>query len=325
MRRFIAFLAFIIFVTFTIFETQLFAFIESEQEEIPIFAGTGSSAVFNMPHSVFSGNNGELYVLDMYNHSIHILNKYGEVMSTIGGRTNGHKDGALEYALFNQPTSGVMDTEGRIFIVDSGNHAIRMIYKGYVYTLTGGSPGRSNGSLSDARFNRPSAIALAPNGNLYIADTVNNAIRRINMNTGIVTTVAGRLGQTPGYRDGARAQSMFNNPMGIALSADGRRIYIADTGNNVIRVIEGIQVTTLAEGLLLPMGMLWVDNSLMVADSGNHRVVVFHDNYDQHDFKMHSSNATIIYENLHFPRCIYQWNESIIIVDSGNNVLRIKG
>jgi len=291
---------------------------------VSTFAGEG--LLFNMPYSVFSGNDGELYVIDTYNNSIRLLDEAGNLVQTIGGELSGHLDGPFEYALFDRPTGGVMDNEGRIFVVDSGNHAIRMLYNGYVYTLTGGEAGGRNGHLSYARFNRPSAITIDRNGNLYVVDTLNHTIRFINLTTGNVSTLAGRLGQE-GYRDSIRMQALFSNPMGITISPDGRRIYIADTGNHIVRVLEGMRVETVAEGFLLPMDLLWHNNLLMVADTGNHLIsavsrygevmMVAGTGYPG------TENGIALESEFHFPRAIYNWNGRLLIVDSGNNMIRI--
>jgi len=279
-----------------------------------------------MPYSVFSGNEGELYVVDTYNHVIRLLDCDGNVLQTIGGGLSGHRDGMFEYALFDRPTSGVMDDKGRIFVVDSGNHAIRMLHNGYVYTLAGGEAGGRNGHISYARFNRPSAIAIDRNGNLYVVDTLNHAIRFINLNTGNVSTIAGRLGQE-GYRNGVRVQALFSNPMGITISPDGRRIYIADTGNHIVRVLDGMRVETVAEGFLLPMGLKWHNNLLMVADTGNHLIRAI-GRYGQvmtiaGTGSPGTENGLALESEFHFPRAVYNWDERLLIVDSGNNMIRV--
>jgi DNA-binding beta-propeller fold protein YncE len=291
---------------------------------VSTFAGEG--IIFNMPYSVFSGNDGELYVVDTYNHAIRVLDENGDVLQTIGGGASGHRDGAFEYALFDRPTDGVMDKEGRIFIVDSGNHAIRMLHDGYVYTLIGGEAGGRNGHLTYARFNRPSAIAIDRNGNLYVVDTLNHAVRFINLTTGHVSTIAGRLGQE-GERNGVRVQALFSNPMGITISPDGRRIYIADTGNHSVRVLEGMRVETVAEGFLLPMGLQWHNNLLMVTDTGNHLIraisrygevmTIAGTGYPG------TQNSIALEAEFHFPRAIYNWNGRLLVVDSGNNMIRV--
>ena len=301
----------------------LLAFTEDDMV-VSTFAGEG--IIFNMPYSVFSGNDGELYVIDTYNHAIRLLDDSGSILQTIGGELSGHRDGAFEYALFDRPTDGVMDREGRIFVVDSGNHAIRMLYDGYVYTLAGGEAGGRNGHLSYARFNRPSAIAIDGNGNLYVVDTLNHAIRFINLTTGNVSTIAGRLGQE-GYRNGIRVQALFSNPMGITISPNGRRIYIADTGNHIVRVLDGMRVETVAEGFLLPTGLKWHNNLLMVADTGNHLICAI-SRYGEVMMIAGTGypgteNGIALESEFHFPRAIYNWNGRLLIVDSGNNMIRV--
>jgi sugar lactone lactonase YvrE len=173
-----------------------------------------------------------------------------------------------------------------IYIADAGeSNRIRKISPdGNITTLAGGSEGFADGAGAAASFNTPSALALAPDGNLYVADTGNNRIRKITPD-GRVSTVAGD--GTAGYVDGPAAQAQFNAPVGLAVSPGGD-IYVADTYNDVIRMIttEG-QVTTVAGGgtpgyadgeqkaalFDTPSGIIVVENSsLIVADTGNRRL-----------------------------------------------------
>jgi streptogramin lyase len=158
------------------------------------------------------------------------------------GATNG--PGAT--ALFNDPAGLVADTAGSLFIADSRNHVIRKITtNSFVTTFAGqaGTPGTSDGTGS-ARFDTPSGIALAPNGDFYVSDTGNHTIRKITP-AGAVTTIAGGAGQS-GFTNALRTAARFNSPLGIAAAADGT-IFVADTGNHLVRVMapDGM-VTTLA-------------------------------------------------------------------------------
>jgi sugar lactone lactonase YvrE len=176
--------------------------------------------------------------------------------------------------------------DGTIYVSDAGeSNRIRKISPdGNVITLAGGSEGFADGAGSSAAFNTPSALALGPDGNLYVADTGNNRIRKITPD-GTVSTVAGS--GTAGYVDGPAAAAQFNGPIGLAISRDGD-IYVADTYNDVIRMITTAgEVTTIAGGgtpgfadgeqkvalFDTPSGIVVVENSsLIVADTGNHRL-----------------------------------------------------
>ncbi len=102
----------------------------------------------------------------------------------------------------------------------------------------------AGGYVTEARFNYPTGLALDGGNNLYVADTLNNVIRKIDTK-GNVTTVAGVPGSS-GYQNGVAGQALFNAPTGIAVSEDGHRIYVADTGNHRVRLIRGGIVTTYA-------------------------------------------------------------------------------
>lgn len=184
---------------------------------------------------------------------------------------------------FSDPFGVAVAADGTIYIADAGenNRVRRIAPDGNVTTLAGGSEGFADGVGASASFNTPSALALDKDGNLYVADTGNNRIRKITPD-GKVSTVAGD--GTAGYVDGPAAHAQFNGPIGLAVSPGGD-IYVADTYNDVIRMIttEG-QVTTIAGGgtpgyadgeqkvalFDTPSGIIVVeDSSLIVADTGN--------------------------------------------------------
>jgi sugar lactone lactonase YvrE len=183
---------------------------------------------------------------------------------------------------FSDPFGVAIAKDGTIYVADGGeSNRIRKISPdGNVTTLAGGSEGFADGVGPAASFNTPSALAFGPGGNLYIADTGNNRIRKITPE-GQVTTVAGD--GTAGYVDGPVAKAQFNGPIGLAVS-EGGDIYVADTYNDVIRMIttEG-EVTTIAGAgapgyadgeqkaarFDTPCGIVIVNNTLIVADTGN--------------------------------------------------------
>lgn len=183
---------------------------------------------------------------------------------------------------FSDPFGVAIAKDGTIYIADAGeSNRIRKISPdGNVTTLAGGNEGFADGVGSSASFNTPSALALGPGGNLFVADTGNNRIRKITPD-GRVSTVAGD--GTAGYVDGPVMKAQFNGPIGLAVSEAGD-IYVADTYNDVIRMIttEG-EVTTIAgagspgyadgeqKAALFdtPCGIVILNNMLIVADTGN--------------------------------------------------------
>jgi len=164
-----------------------------------------------------------------------------------GDNTSGYADGNARQARFADPFGIAVDKDGNLYVADAGdNNRIRRIAAdGTVATYAGSKEGFADGPTAMAAFHTPSALALDGAGNLLIADTGNNAIRRITPQ-GIVTTVAGS--GKPGLRDGPAAEAQFNGPVGLAADKQGN-IYVADTYNDRIRMItpEG-QVKTLAGG-----------------------------------------------------------------------------
>ena len=188
--------------------------------------------------------------------------------------------------VLSDPFGVAVAADGTIYVADAGesNRIHKISPDGSVTTLAGGSEGFADGAGAAASFNTPSALALGPAGNLYVAVTGNNRIRKITPD-GKVSTVAGN--GSAGYVDGPVAQAQFNGPIGLAVSVKGD-IYVADTYNDVIRMIttEG-EVTTVAGGgtpgyadgeqkaalFDTPSGIIVVeDSSLIVADTGNRRL-----------------------------------------------------
>ena len=165
-----------------------------------------------------------------------------------GVNASGPLDGTLTTARFSSPRGVAVDASGNVYVGDTNNNTIRKItFFGVVTTLAGtaGSPGTTNGTGSAARFNVPAGVAVDLNGNVYVGDTANHAIRKITAG-GAVTTLAGGTG---GSADGTGTSARFLGPNGVAVDRDGN-VYVADTGNHSIRKITpaGV-VTTLAGGL----------------------------------------------------------------------------
>jgi sugar lactone lactonase YvrE len=170
------------------------------------------------------------------------------LVTTLAGEGSpGLQDGAGPRARFADPFGVVVDQVGNIYVADAGdNNRIRKVTPdGVVTTLAGGAEGFKDGPGRAAAFNTPSALAIDAGGNLYVADTGNNAIRKVTPD-GAVTTLAGD--GAAGYRDGPARSARFNAPCGVAVDARGN-VYVADTYNDRIRQItpEG-QVKTVAGG-----------------------------------------------------------------------------
>lgn len=153
-----------------------------------------------------------------------------------GDGVGGLRDGAGAQARFADPYALAVDAHRVAYIADAGdNNRIRRVYPdGRVDTLAGTGEGWRDGPGAQAQFHTPSGIALDAAGNVYVADTGNHRIRRIGAD-GVVSTLAGD--GVAGFADGPAAQARFDAPMGVAVDASGR-VYVADTYNDRIRVIE---------------------------------------------------------------------------------------
>ena len=160
----------------------------------PGFAdGTGSAAKFNNPTGITIDSNRNLYVTD--NNSIRKVTQSGVVTTLAGNGSPGYVDGTGSGAQFNKPTGITIDSNRNLYVTDNQNQRIRKITQsGVVTTLAGnGSIGSVDGTGSGAGFNYPGYIALAPNGNLYVADQTSRYIRIVTL-SGVVTTLRDQAG-----------------------------------------------------------------------------------------------------------------------------------
>jgi hypothetical protein len=198
---------------------------------------TTLDGIYHSPRGLAVGPDGAVYVSDPVNHTISMTSAGGVVMTLAGSEEEpGDIDGVGGDAHFDTPTGIAMGPYG-IYVADRQNQAIRVIsLDGEVTTLAGGTGrGAADGRGAAARFSNPTSVAVGPEGTVYVADTHNNTIRMISGDE--VTTLAGSAGQA-GAADGPAADARFNYPSTIAISPRG--IYVADTGNRVIRVIRGL-------------------------------------------------------------------------------------
>ena len=250
--------------------------------------GTGSDARFSYINGIAADSAGNLYVTDLSN-TIRKITPAG-VVTTLAGTpgVHGSADGTGSAAQFWQPFGIVVDSAGNLYVADQANSTIRKITPaGVVTTIAGvaGAIGSADGSASAARFNGPSGIALDSAGNLYVADTFNHTIRKIN-SAGVVTTLAGTTG-VGGSADGTGSAARFNYPNGLTVI--GTTVYVADTYNMTIRKVTSAGVVTTFAGAAgvygsangtasaarfkYPCGVLATSAGIVyVADSGNNEI-----------------------------------------------------
>ena len=198
---------------------------------------------FNGPTALAVGPSGNLYVLDQTSGTVRRVTKSSGAVALVAGSRAGYSgdNGQATSAQLNQPSGMAFDPSGNLFIADTGNNRIREIAAstGVITTVAGsGTAGFSgdNGLAISARLNQPSAVAADSNGNLYIADTANSAIRKVDTQTGIITTLAGN--GTAGFSgdNGPASAAQLDQPRGITVDPIGN-LFIADTGNQSIREI----------------------------------------------------------------------------------------
>ena len=210
--------------------------------------GPISSAQLYSPQGICIDNSGNIFVADNLNSKIRKVTTDGQIITVAGSYfgANGYSNGIGLEARFAFPSDVVTDNLGNLYICDRWNFKIRKIdINGNVTDYAGTTQGFLDGQVSTAQFYAPEGIAIDQAGNIYIADTYNNRIRKIDT-SGNVTTIAG--GQQ-GFLDGTNAESKFYSPSGLALDSQGN-IFVTDRSNNAIRKIspEGI-VSTFAGGI----------------------------------------------------------------------------
>ncbi len=234
--------------------------------------GIGPAATFNSPNGVAVDNSGNVFVADTGNHAIRRITRAGAVSTWAGNGVSGFIDGAGTTASFNAPSGVAVSSTGDVFVADTFNNAIRKITpNGIVSTFSGsGIAGFDNGTGRAASFNQPSGIAMDSNGNVFVADASNYAVRKITP-VGAVSTFAGN--RDFGFTDGVGTEARFNNPKGVALDSSGN-VFVADTGNHGVRRISpsGVVSTLAGDGpvglILLRPGRLTLPGGLAVGASG---------------------------------------------------------
>jgi sugar lactone lactonase YvrE len=283
------------------------AFAAAHPATISTFAGEGVmgyedglslEAKFRFPSSTATAQDGTIYISDTKNHRIRAIlpdHKVVTIAGTVVDKDNyalpigGYKDGLAQHAQFNEPKGLAVADDGTLYIVDSANGMIRSLNpSGLVATVATG-------------LNGPSDIVIGKNGELFVSDTLNHRI--IKIENGIVSVLAGGGYAKEGewyvgeYADGFGEKAKFNEPTGLSLGLDGT-IYVTDTGNQRIRVIstEGIVTTIAGAGLdkiggtsyikggyrdgdalqaqfNFPTGIsIAADQSIYIADTYNHRI-----------------------------------------------------
>ncbi len=250
--------------------------------------GLATAAELNGPFDVTPDSAGNLYIQDTFNARIRKVDATTGIITTIAGNgTFGYSGdgGPATAAELNENQGARFDAAGNLYVPDCGNGALRKIdTAGIITTVAGtGTDGFSGdgGPATSAQLNCPSGVAIDTAGDLFIADYLNNRIRKVDAATGIITTIAGS--GTPGFTgDGGPALSAeINLPNDVDLDTAGD-VYIADSGNNRIREIDTTGVITTVVGGLNNAGSAGINapsalamdknDNLYFSDAGNNAV-----------------------------------------------------
>jgi sugar lactone lactonase YvrE len=215
--------------------------------------GTGAAAIFRTPYGAAVDSAGNIYVADTFNYIIRKVTAAG-VVTTLAGTTGmaGSTDGTGAAARFSGPAGVTVDSAGNVYVAD--NQTIRKVTTaGVVTTLAGvaGMPGYADGIGAAARFNVPTGVAVDSAGNVYVADTSNEMIRKVTPAGAVMSIAGGGLGSA----DGTGADARFNHPNGVAVDSAGN-VYVADTDNSTIRKVTPTGTTTTVAGRFGVIGIL---------------------------------------------------------------------
>jgi GT2 family glycosyltransferase/DNA-binding beta-propeller fold protein YncE len=213
-----------------------------------------TAAQFDTPDGVAIAPDGDLIVADSHNERIRRIDKPTSIVTTVAGNGetgyNGDDQPATDASL-SSPNGIAVAPNGDIYIADTLNYRVRMIdhNTGFIHTIAGdGTAGDRDhpdnvgdgGPAIAAHLNMPSDVAVAPNGDIYIADMHHQRVRKVDARTRIITTVAGTGRWGNSGDDGPATQAALAGPAGIAVTPDGEgrvTLFIADYYNGRVRAV----------------------------------------------------------------------------------------
>jgi len=200
--------------------------------------GTLAASRFRSPLGLKRDGAGNIWVADSGNHTIRRITPAGMV-ETVAGTPDvwGWEDGPAAASKFNGPVDVAVASDGRVFVSDGFNHVIRCVQtNGIVSTVAGlaGKAAWADGIGAEARFWNPAGLAFDTSGNLYITDSRNQVLRKLEA-SGRVTTVSG-AGQDSGHADGVNRTGRYFNPYGLAFDAAGNLV-VSDSYNQMLRQV----------------------------------------------------------------------------------------
>jgi len=295
--------------------------------------GLATSAFLYNPGGVFVDSQGNIFIADSYNHRIRKVNYSTGIITTVAGNGTaeyGGDGGLATSANLNFPYGVFLDTQGNIFIADSLNNAIRKVNNstGIITTVAGkGIAGRQGdgGLATSANLYYPTGVFVDSQGNIFIADNVNNRIRIVNNTNGIITTVVGNENQGYGGDGGLATNATLYKPYGVFVDSQGN-IFIADSMNQRVRKVNystGIITTVAGNGtpgyggdgglainanLNYPYGV-FVDSqeNIFIADVFNNRIQKVHNSSTILTTTMTAYSTTSMSSTVH-------WIENFVFV-----------
>lgn len=202
--------------------------------------------------------NGNVYATDVIQNVIWKITPTGSISAFVGTiNVTGGADGTGAAAQFNSPGGMALDANGNIFVADGGNDTIRKVTPAGVVTTfvgTAGVSGSADGTGAAAQFYEPSGLAFDAIGNLYVADSGNNTIRKVTPE-GVVTTFAGTARMEQICQDGSGASASFAQPASLAFDATGN-LLVTDLASELIRRITPTAIVTTCAGMVGDRGGL---------------------------------------------------------------------
>ena len=223
--------------------------------------GPANLAMLDNPTGVAFDAAGNLYIADYLNNVVRKVNTAGVISTIVGNHSLGAgytgDGGPATSAQLNQPSGLAFDKSGNLFIVDNKNNVIRKVDSSGIITTVAGNYSAGAGYSGDggpatsSQLNLPLCIAFDSAGNLYISDTKNSVLRRVDAN-GVISTVAGNFKLGAGYSGDSRpaTSAQLNYPAGLTFDSAGN-LYITDQNNNVVRTVNtaGIISTFAGDGV----------------------------------------------------------------------------
>ena len=253
------------------------------------FAGDGGPATaarLNAPTDLAFDADGNLLIADAYNHRVRRIDAEGVITTVVGVGKSGPSTAptAASAVTLNKPHGLAVDRHGSLYVADTYNHVVRRVDKsGNVTTFAGTEAGLAGdkGPATRAQLNLPQAVAVAPDGSVYISDGANSRIRRVAPD-GVITTVcgfgpgSGEGGAGFGGDGGPPDKAKLFSPADLAFNPIGQLV-VSDTGNNRVRLIAYNLIQTIAgpaANLNTPQKLaLAPDGTIYIADRANARVL----------------------------------------------------